>query len=191
MMSSDRVIVPNTLRVFIVRKQSRQEKETNGLPNSLVVAYTLKRKCRHFDEIVITDCTGSCHFDNFQCSRWWQFHQNEHISVTAYLHIALLPRGDKPRNNKETGGLPTSLDSRLLDGYFAIFPYVIRSMWHLCESWVSIVVAEGLVPSWRHKWGVLCQKQVPRAGASNYIPQYLWDAITCPCPLNLLLAQHF
>ena len=35
-----------------------------------------KRKCRNFDEIFITDYTGSCHFDNFQCSLWWKFHQN-------------------------------------------------------------------------------------------------------------------
>ena len=28
---------------------------------------------------------------------------------------------------------------------------------------------------------VLCQKQVSRAGTSNYIPQKLWDVITCPC----------
>ena len=27
-----------------------------------------------------------------------------------------------------------------------------------------------------------CQKLVSRAGTSNYIPQYLWDVITCPCP---------
>ena len=32
-----------------------------------------------FDEIFITDCTGSCHFDNFQCSHWWKFHQNDDI----------------------------------------------------------------------------------------------------------------
>ena len=35
-----------------------------------------KRKCRNFDEIFITDYTGSCHFDNFQCSLWWKFRQN-------------------------------------------------------------------------------------------------------------------
>ena len=46
---------------------------------------SLKRKCRHFDEILITGCTGSCHFDNFQCSQWWKFHQNEDISVSV-LH---------------------------------------------------------------------------------------------------------
>ena len=39
-------------------------------------------------------------------------------------------------------------------------------------------------------WGVLCQKQVSRAGTSNYIPQILWDVITCPCPWYLLPAQH-
>ena len=39
-------------------------------------------------------------------------------------------------------------------------------------------------------WGVLCQKQISRARTSNYIPQKLWDVITCPCPWYLLLAQH-
>ena len=38
--------------------------------------------------------------------------------------------------------------------------------------------------------GMLCQKQVSRAGTSNYIPHMLWDLITCPCPWCLLLAQH-
>ena len=40
------------------------------------------------------------------------------------------------------------------------------------------------------KWGASCQKQVSRAGTSDYIPQYLWDVITCPCPWHLLQAQH-
>ena len=34
------------------------------------------------------------------------------------------------------------------------------------------------------------QKQVSSAGTSNYIPQILWDVITCSCPWYLLLAQH-
>ena len=42
----------------------------------------LKRKCRRFDEIFITGCTESCHFDNFQCSQWWRFRQND-ISVSV------------------------------------------------------------------------------------------------------------
>ena len=45
----------------------------------------LKQKCRHFDEIFITGCTGSCHFDNFQYSQWWTFHQNEDSSVSVKL----------------------------------------------------------------------------------------------------------
>ena len=28
----------------------------------------------------------------------------------------------------------------------------------------------------------LWYQQISRAGTSNYIPQYLWDVITCPCP---------
>ena len=30
---------------------------------------------------------------------------------------------------------------------------------------------------------MLCQKQLPRTGTSNYIAQYLWDASTRPCPV--------
>ena len=56
---------------------------------SLITITTLKRKCRHFDEIFITGCTGSCHFDNFQCSQWWKFHQNEDISVSVNACIWL------------------------------------------------------------------------------------------------------
>ena len=44
-----------------------------------------------------------------------------------------------------------------------------------------------------HNWGVLLyQKQVSKAGTSNYILQHLRDVITCPCPwyMYLLLAQH-
>ena len=38
-------------------------------------------------------------------------------------------------------------------------------------------------------WCVLCQKQVSRAGTSNYIPHYLWDVITCPCPWYLSIIK--
>ena len=37
---------------------------------------------------------------------------------------------------------------------------------------------------------LVCQKQVSRAGTSNYIPQILKDAITCPCPWYLLLRDR-
>ena len=45
--------------------------------------YSLKRKCRHFDEILITGCTGSCQNDNFQCSQWLKFRQNDDIFVSV------------------------------------------------------------------------------------------------------------
>ena len=63
-------------------------------------------------------------------------------------------------------------------------------------------------------WGVLCQKQISRAGTSDYYPQYqsslsrltprcsgpghqhpqywliLWDVIICPCHLIVLLSHN-
>ena len=49
---------------------------------------------------------------------------------------------------------------------------------------------------WRHcndsfvptalNWQPGCQKRVTRAETSNYIPQYLWDVIICPCPWHPL-----
>ena len=38
--------------------------------------------------------------------------------------------------------------------------------------------------------GVFCQKQVSGARTSNYIPQILWNVITCSCPWYLLLVEH-
>ena len=44
---------------------------------------TQTRKCLHFDEIIINGCTGSCQSDNFQCSQWWKFRQNDDIFVSV------------------------------------------------------------------------------------------------------------
>ena len=44
---------------------------------------TLKRKY-HFDQIFVTGCTGSCRFDNFQCSQWQKSGQKD-ISVSVYI----------------------------------------------------------------------------------------------------------
>ena len=38
-------------------------------------------------------------------------------------------------------------------------------------------------------WVCVCQQDVSKLETSNYIPQYLWDVITCPCPWYLLLAH--
>ena len=45
-----------------------------------------KTKCYHFDEIFITGCTGSCQNDNFQCSQWWKFRQNDALFRFNALH---------------------------------------------------------------------------------------------------------
>ena len=50
-------------------------------------------------------------------------------------------------------------------------------------SWPSDVYTWGLII------GVMCQKHVSRAWASNYIPQTLQGVIPCPCFWYLLLAQ--
>ena len=49
--------------------------------------YSLKRKSLHFDEMFITGCTGSCQNDNFQCSQWWKFRQNDDIFVSVLVYM--------------------------------------------------------------------------------------------------------
>ena len=50
---------------------------------------TLKQKCCHFDEIFVTGCTESCHFDNFQCNQWRRFHQNDDIFISVHLECGI------------------------------------------------------------------------------------------------------
>ena len=37
-----------------------------------------------------------------------------------------------------------------------------------------------------HECELVCQKRVSRVWSSNYIPQYIWDVITCSCPCPIL-----
>ena len=71
------------------------------------------------------------------------------------------------------------------------FPtYIIHVYWAnwVCNgSYISVWVSWNAI--WWYIWGVLCQKQVSWAGASNYIPQYLWGVITYPRSWYLSLAQ--
>ena len=63
---------------------------------------SLKRKCLHFDEIFITGCTESCQNDNFQCSQWWKFHQNDDIFVSVlYVDINSGVGGEHARIGKK------------------------------------------------------------------------------------------
>ena len=60
----------------------------SAIPNTNVYFtqnWALKRKCHHFDEIFITGCTESCQNDNFQCSQWRKFRQNDDISVSVRM----------------------------------------------------------------------------------------------------------
>ena len=56
----------------------------NGKSKAISRYNALKQKCRHFDEIFITGCTESCQNDNFRCSQWLKFHQNDNISVSVW-----------------------------------------------------------------------------------------------------------
>ena len=49
--------------------------------NSTRFFTTLKRKLFHFDKFFITGCIGSCQNDNFRCSQWRIFHQNDIATV--------------------------------------------------------------------------------------------------------------
>ena len=70
------------LEVVISCSQWREYPQGGDLSVS-VSLHTLKQKCCHFDEIFITDCTGSCQNDSFQCSQWWKFLQDDDIFVSV------------------------------------------------------------------------------------------------------------
>ena len=86
---------------------------------------TLKRKCRHFDEIFITGCTGSCHFDNFQCSQWWKFHQNEDISVSVYSKVSWHLSGGVVFQSIDVRGLPLSIKLDRVQGHVYLCAIII------------------------------------------------------------------
>ena len=58
----------------------------------------------------------------------------------------------------------------------------------ISSIWTTI--SETILLNFRRRIGVSCQKQVSRTGTSNYIPQYLWDVIICPCPWYPFVVQH-
>ena len=83
-----------------------------------MAGYTLKRKCLHFDEIFITGCTESCQNDNFQCSQWWKFRQNDDFSFQCMHAIrdiaaSLLANTraiSKRQNNKAVKHIPNETE---------------------------------------------------------------------------------
>ena len=61
--------------------------------------------------------------------------------------------------------------------YRSYFELTEGEMWVMREKFIVI------------RWPYCNNLQVSRAGTSNYIPQYLWGVITCPCPWYLLPAH--
>ena len=81
----------------------------------------------------------------------------------------------------------------------AVLNYVIRStrLWYRIKVWQSQkkISVISTIPHFGlslviHKWGALCQKQESMAEISNYIPQIMWDVITCSCTWYLFLERH-
>ena len=55
---------------------------------------SLEQQCLHFEEIFVISCTRSCQNDNFRCSQWRRFHQNDPISVSVIVWLS----GNQPLN---------------------------------------------------------------------------------------------
>ena len=111
---------------------------------------TLKRNCRHYDEIFITGCTGSCQNDNYRCSQWWKFSQNDDISVSVLGRLSCTSHGGQRNNHQHcflvqivTGKLlvfvsvctRNMLITYLLYGIYIWFVIYLTmvGMWRLCR----------------------------------------------------------
>ena len=86
--SMNSILYPIKYLLCFLRK-SRLSHDANFVTTGMFRVMTntfssLKRKCRHFDEIVISGCTESCQNDNFQCSQWRKFHQN---NISAWVFV--------------------------------------------------------------------------------------------------------
>ena len=63
---------------------------------------------------------------------------------------------------------------------FSVLPTFVCNVSCVCVSTINSCPKLCYVRAWGHlKSG---KEQVSRGGTNNYIPQYLWDVITCPCP---------
>ena len=85
--------------------------------------------------------------------------------------------------------------------YISWYSHYTSKFWdkHGGWQWASLFAIGWLLFTWsyhflytvdRNNWGVFCQKQMSRTETSNYIPQYMWDVITCLRPWDMLLTQH-
>ena len=97
---------------------------------------TLKRKCCHFDEILITDCTESCHFDNFRCSQWWKFRQNDDILFECRsiprvpMPWSLSSPGHQQQHQFSTASVKLSTECPIFKRALAVQHISLRCTWH-------------------------------------------------------------
>ena len=104
---------------------------------------------------------------------WWRL-QMETFSALLALCAANSPATDEfPHKRQWHGALVLSL----------ICVWINR--------WINNREAWWFETPSRSLWSHCYEKRVSGTGTSNYILQYLWDVITCPCPWDLLLAQHY
>ena len=122
--------------------------------------------------------TGLCAASNVEkVSIWWRHHGKKYSmfdstwlsSTHTYAMFRVYTETSIGSTWKEDSGSVQFGwdDKRLLTNSF-----VGRIEHFMCNTWIV--------------W-----KQVSRAGASNYIQQYPWGVITCPCPWYLLLPHTF
>ena len=120
--------------------------------------------------IFITGCTGSCHFDNFQCSQWWKFHQNEDIAVSV---IPCSLWGISRKLDQQCGSLLFTLNicqpvNELLNkGSYQWLGTPLRS----CDVTVIMVVRETNVPRRSHTDDGLVHRTRLNPILLYYVPQ--------------------
>ena len=117
--------------------------------NFTQITTTLKRQCRHFDEIFITGCTESCQNDNFLCSQWWKFHQNDNISVSMNMPRCRISdvSVEKNRNKRDLVKYEFTIyfERNVMGSLRTVtvkLPLIFKALHHLWEnlkSWVPVL----------------------------------------------------
>ena len=104
---------------------------------------TLKQKCHHFDEIFVTGCTESCQNDNFQCSQWRKFHQNDNSSISVKTY----PNGNPTQKHRHYCVKTTPW--RRFDVIMTLFlrhmsaglvQHLTRKWTHPCQSKMAVIL---------------------------------------------------
>ena len=111
---------------------------------------TLKRNCRHYDEIFITGCTGSCQNDNYRCSQWWKFSQNDDISVSVLGRLSCTSHGGQ-RNNHQHCFLVQIVTGKLLV-FVSVYTRNMLITYLLYRIYIWFVIYLTMIGTWRICW---------------------------------------